>query len=703
MNREPLGLYIFRFGLAFGLFAFMAMLYWSSELIESDVKQLQESIDSLKRDIQHLKGGFDKIDEMVLRNGPVNPSLSKVEPLTRSQIDPKLPNLLQEDLFYAEILPKMLGPNFRAEGTLYQAQLGKPDNLHPFSNWASVIGWHSQCSVNVSKQQFGKYETMAPDMAIKMEQRIHPESGQPEFWIHLRPGVFWQPLKKSFFSEDLNLSAHFFQKHPVTAYDFKFYLDAIMNPYVQEPQAVALRNYLTDINELEVIDTLTFVVRWKVKEIKTDNGQILFKAKYVAKLLTGSLKPLPSFLYQYLPDGQKIIVDDLAPDTYRTNSAWAQNFSRHWAKNIIASCGPWTFEGMSDQQIQFRRNQDNYFPYDALVESQNTQFKDTQESMWDNFKANKLDLYSLRPDQVLELKNFMDLPSYAQQEKQGDAIKRLDYVSRVYSYIGWNEAKIYFKSKKVRQALTMAIDRQRIIEKNLNGMGIMISGPFYRYSPAYDVNIAPWPFDEMKARNLLEEEGWYDKNGTGVIGKEIDGNWVPFEFSLVYYVKNATAKAICEYVSTALKKIGIICNLNGVDVADLSTFFDNKSFDAICMAWGLGTPPEDPKQLWYSAGSNEKGSSNSIDFSNAEADSIIEALEYEDDPQKRLTLYHRFHAIIHEECPYTFLFTPKTSLLYRERVQNVFIPAERQDILPGANVGEPDSNIFWLKATNQEN
>ncbi|KIA77068.1 hypothetical protein [Parachlamydia acanthamoebae] len=148
---------------------------------------------------------------------------------------------------------------------------------------------------------------------------------------------------------------------------------------------------------------------------------------------------------------------------------------------------------------------------------------------------------------------------------------------------------------------------------------------------------------------------------------------------------------------TALKDVGIIGVLNGVDMADLSNDFESKAFEAIHLGWGQGTPPEDMRQIWHSSGAKEKGSSNGIGFSNAEVDQIIDDLDYEYNPEKRLALYHRFSQIIHEEAPYVFLYAPMIKLLYREELQNVFLPIDRQDLIPGANVAVPDSNIYWLK------
>lgn len=712
MNKEPIGLYIFRYILGFGLFAFMCMLYWSSTLVEDDLRVLRNDIAQLKNDIFAIHIDIEKMRGDILETllneqshqtieGPAAYSVPKPNsnfPAQKKSSNDtvKSPNLLQKDPFYLETLPKLLGKDFVVKGTIHSATIGKPNNLHPFSNWRDINTWNDMCNVTVARNKFGIFETFAPNMGLKVEERVNTATGTPEYWVFLRNDVFWQPLKVEWFPSGMQLAPEFLRKHQVTAEDYKFFYDAMMNPYVQEPQAVALRTFYNDLQEIEIVDKFTFIVRWKTRMVDGPGGKPVPKIKYIAKELTGQLRPLASFVYKYFPDGKKIIDDDAAPDSYRKNSVWAQNFVEHWAKNIIVSCGPWIFDGMTDRQIKFKRNPDFFLTLAALSSAMEIDFKASADNIWQAFKNNQIDTYLLPPEQHMELIDFLKTDQYLQQQKKGEGIHRLDYVDRSYIYIGWNQAKPYFKSRKVRQAMTMAIDRQRMIQQNLNGMGIEITGPFFRFSPSYDTSIAAWPFDPQSARRLLEEEGWYDSDGDGIIDKLIDGKRVPFKFSLTYFVKNTTAKSICEYIATALKEIGVICLLNGVDVADLSSSFDDKSFDALLMGWALGAPPEDPRQLWYSTGAKEKGSSNAVGFINPEIDDIINILEYEYNYEKRLLLYHRFHAIIHEEQPYTFLYTPKRALLYRDYMQNVFIPADRQDLIPGANIAEPDSSVFWI-------
>jgi peptide/nickel transport system substrate-binding protein len=695
MKRESLGLYLLRFLLNLAFFGLILMVYWSSLLQEEDIKSIKLTVEQLRNDFLTLQEQRKSIPTSI------NQEETKEEAHFSDKIDSSLPNLLSEDPFYETTLPKMLGPNFRPRGIRLGAIVARPANLHPFSNWSNVVDWVSQCTTAVSTSKFGRYETFAPEAAFRMEERPAENSKDTEFWLFLRNDIFWEPLSTLLFADQITLAPHFLKKHQVTAHDFKFYFDAMMNPYVQEAGAVALRNYFSAVEEVRVVDDFTLAVRWKAKEIPQPDGTVVPKIKYAAKLWTGALRPLASFLYKYFPDGTKIIEDDSDPNTYRTNSIWAQNFALHWAKNIIPSCGSWVFNGMSEYQIRFKRNVNYFLPLAVLVDGLEIEFRDTPDAIWQDFKAAKIDAYEVQPNQIIEFEEFLKSPEYKAQAAIGLAIRRLDFPARMYSYIGWNEAKSYFKSKNVRRALTMAIDRKRIIQKNLNGMGIETTGTFYRYSPAYDPSIEPWPYDPIAARRILEEEGWFDSDGDGILDKMIDGISTPFRFGLTYYVKNPTAKSISEYVCTALKEIGIACYLNGVDIADLSATFDDKSFDALFLSWGLGTPPEDPRQLWHSLGAKEKGSSNAIGFANAEVDEIIDKLDYEYDPKKRIELYHRFDTILHVEAPYTFLYMPKVAFAYREYLQNVFIPADRQDLIPGANVAEPQSSVFWLKKNAQ--
>lgn len=308
--------------------------------------------------------------------------------------------------------------------------------------------------------------------------------------------------------------------------------------------------------------------------------------------------------------------------------------------------------------------------------------------------------YDLPSYQLPEYERFLSSSIYEEQKKNGQAIKRLDYLAKTFTYIGWNEKNPLFQSREIRQALSYAIDVDRIIHELLNDLAVRTIGTLSNQSSNLNPYLKPIPYDPSKARAILQKQGWKDVDGNGILKKEIDGTWVPFSFSLIYFVKSTIGKAIVDVISTQLKAVGIQCEPKGMEVADLSAKIDDKDFDALMMSWVLASPPEDPRQIWSSEGKNLKGSSNFISFSNKRVDQIINLLDYESDPEIRKHLYWEFQEIIYKEQPYTFLFTPISTLLYRETVHNVFLPKNRQDLIPGADVAEPLSSIFYERLPN---
>ncbi len=674
--------------LLLALIAFLlVMVWWSSNLIEKGLIQLNRQVERLE----------SKVGREVVRESA--PRLQKKSSFDNPLIDKSLPNLLEIDPFYATTLPDLLGENFRFSPLWRTASISKPQNLGIFNGFADVSAWHSLCGVSVGTQKFGTYESYAPEFAYRMEERVRKDGKGTEFWLFLRDDIFWNPLNPRHFPSSIKLAPHFLQEWRVTAHDIQLYWYTIMNPFNQETGAVALKQYFRDIEEIEVIDDLTLVVRWKTKEFTLPDGKEVYRNKYIAKKWTLALSPIPSFVYLYYPDGTKIVPGDEDRSVYLENSTYGQAFAQHWAKNTIVSCGPYLFEGMNDEGIRFSKNENYFAPLRVLNLELDNGFRASPTSIWTDFQEGKLPTHTLRAQELSEWERFRDSPIYQQQKENGEAIFEINYLGRMFGYIGWNEKNPLFKSAKVRRALTLAIDRQRIVSQILNGEAIETTGTFAPNSPHKDPDLTPWPYDPQEARELLAEEGFTDRSGRGILEKEIDGDWIPFRFTVNYYVNNETYKAIASYLVTALKEVGIQVDTYGLDVADLTAKMDDKDFDAMMMFWTFGTPPEDPRQLWHSKLADEKGSSNIISFQNSEVDQIIDQLDYEDDPSARKELYWRFCQVLHEEQPYTFLFVPKQRLLYREYVQNVFIPADRQDLIPGANVEEPQSSAFWIKKT----
>ena len=96
---------------------------------------------------------------------------------------------------------------------------------------------------------------------------------------------------------------------------------------------------------------------------------------------------------------------------------------------------------------------------------------------------------------------------------------------------------------------------------------------------------------------------------------------------------------------------------------------DEREFDAYTGAWVLSWET-DLVQLWHSKEADKAKSSNRIGFRNEEADRIATTLRRTFDEGDRTKLCHEFHALLHDEQPYTFIYQRNRPVVYWEHLNN---------------------------------
>ncbi len=228
-----------------------------------------------------------------------------------------------------------------------------------------------------------------------------------------------------------------------------------------------------------------------------------------------------------------------------------------------------------------------------------------------------------------------------------------------YTYIGWNAKRPLFADRRVRQALTYALDRQAMVDNILFGLGTPSSGPFARVSWAYNPDVAPYPYDLEKARALLKEAGWEDTDGDGLLDRDYnnDGHREPFHFKLITNQGNVSRERIVTIVQEQLKQVGIQVDIRIMEwTAFLTNHVNKRDYDAIVLGWSLSLDP-DSYSIWHSSQTGEH-QYNFVSYSNPEVDRLLIAGRRTLDPAKRQAIYRRIHALIAEDQPYTFLYVP---------------------------------------------
>jgi len=249
-----------------------------------------------------------------------------------------------------------------------------------------------------------------------------------------------------------------------------------------------------------------------------------------------------------------------------------------------------------------------------------------------------IDAYSVWPFEFQRMKEVPFLNVYTQP-------------SLGYTYIGYNLKNPLFQDKRVRQALTYAINREEIVQYVLYGLGVVANGPFPPQFWYSNPHVKPLPYDPAKARQLLAEVGW-KANREGILEK--DGK--PFRFKLITNSGNETRRDVGVLVQRALKEIGIDVTFEFYEWSVfLKNFINVKAFDACILGWGL-SPDPDAYQIWHSS-QIEKGF-NFVSYRNPEVDRLWEEGRREYDIEKRKAIYWRINELMAEDQPYTFLFVP---------------------------------------------
>ena len=334
---------------------------------------------------------------------------------------------------------------------------------------------------------------------------------------------------------------------------------------------------------------------------------------------------------------------------------------------MIVGCGPWIFDSWEKgKEIKFRRNEAYYAPKPYLVRRTFKVLKEPTARL-QALRNGEIDDMGLLPEQWV---NQISDKSFA------DKFNKFEYPARAYSFIGYNLQRDLFKDKRVRLALTHLVNRERILKEVYFGLGRIVSGPFYIDSSSYDQSIKPWPFDVDKAKAMLAEAGWKD-GGDGVLQK--DGK--KFEFTYMTISGNKIPEQIALIVQNDFAKAGIVVHINPVEWSIYTERLDARNFDICQLGWAMDWA-DDPYQLWHSSQVDAPHGSNFVGFRNAEADRIIVEARREFDPAKRAEMYHRFHRLLHEEQPYTFLIAPEALLALDKRFQNAHVVKPINEMYP---------------------
>jgi peptide/nickel transport system substrate-binding protein len=300
--------------------------------------------------------------------------------------------------------------------------------------------------------------------------------------------------------------------------------------------------------------------------------------------------------------------------------------------------GPFRFvEWKAGERIVLERNEE-YWGTPPYLDRVVFRIVRDQETAYELYRRGELDV-------LWRLPSLMDR-AIRDPELTGHLLLR--WIPRAYQFIVWNVRRGPLKDPRVRQALTMLINRHRYLDVVYQGRAREISGPYAVGTPSYDPQIAPWPYDPQRARALLEEAGVRD-----------------LHLDFLVTAGSKTFDPLATMLKEDLAAAHVTLNVTSVDFAVQLDRLRRHAFDLSALQWTLSLE-QDNYSIFHSSQPQNYG-----DFHSTAADALLEEIRQTPSDDVRHRLDRKLHRLLHDEQPYTFLCAPEVATLMGPRVHGL--------------------------------
>jgi peptide/nickel transport system substrate-binding protein len=247
------------------------------------------------------------------------------------------------------------------------------------------------------------------------------------------------------------------------------------------------------------------------------------------------------------------------------------------------------------------------------------------------------------------------------------AYRKFRYPGSSYTYLGFNLTDPRFADRRVREAFARAINKRELIDGVRLGLAREATGPIRPGTWAYTDEVKRYPYDPEKAKALLAEAGWKDRNGDGIVE---DQKGKPFTLTIRTNQGNDERKKIAEIIQQRLKDIGVQADIQLIEwAAFIKEFVKPRRFEVVVLGMGTGTDP-DQFVVWHSS---QRGPDqmNRAGYANPEVDRLLELGRSSCVRADRLRYYHRIQQILAEDLPVIFLYTADSLPVVSSRIHGV--------------------------------
>ncbi len=216
-----------------------------------------------------------------------------------------------------------------------------------------------------------------------------------------------------------------------------------------------------------------------------------------------------------------------------------------------------------------------------------------------------------------------------------------------WKYIGINLRERPLADVRVRRAMRLAIDRQRIVDSLWQGLGIVGDTPIPAGHWAHHSELPLAPFDPPAARILLDDAGYPDPDGNGPASR----------FTLTYKTStDETSVLQAQVIQSMLAAVGIAIEVRSFEFATFYNDVKQGNFQLFSLTQ-TGIVDPDIFALMLHSRSIPPGGFNRGGFVDARFDRAIELGAAAVDPAERLPHYLRAQEVFASQVPFISLLS----------------------------------------------
>jgi peptide/nickel transport system substrate-binding protein len=262
-------------------------------------------------------------------------------------------------------------------------------------------------------------------------------------------------------------------------------------------------------------------------------------------------------------------------------------------------------------------------------------------------------------------------PNHAGRVEGEPGIRVVSFPHRSVLFAGWNSRVPKLSDPRVRRALTLGVNRRRIMEGIHGEEGVVVNSGIPPVHWAFDPALGDsLPYDPDGARALLEAAGWVDRSGDGI---REDPEGTPLRIELIMN-QNQERQEVAEIMRVQLGDVGVDLRPRVLEFGALMGRITSpqREFEGVLVSWESEFRL-DERDLFHS---------DALDglwaFSGTEdpvLDRYLDTLPLMTDRAAALPHWHAYQQRILEIQPFTYLYSSFRRGGVSERLRGVMMDA----------------------------